>query len=290
MVSLIKTNCMSKPNQGFIIEPRSGLFNLKLGELWRYRDLILLFVKRDFVAVYKQTILGPLWFFIQPVLTTIIFTVVFGSFGKLSTEGIPAPLFYLSGLVVWTYFAECLTKTSETFIRNQNIFGKVYFPRLAVPISVVISNLMKFSIQFLLLIAFWIYYYIKVGGFEISPTILLLPGIIILLSLLGLGFGILFSAMTTKYRDLNFLLLFGVQLLMFLSSVVIPLSQIPTDKQWFLRLNPVLNLIEAFKYSLLGAGSFSLPWLLYSLGFTIVLLISGIVVFNKVERSFMDTI
>lgn len=281
---------MSKPNQGFIIEPRSGLFNLKLGELWRYRDLILLFVKRDFVAVYKQTILGPLWFFIQPVLTTIIFTVVFGSFGKLSTEGIPAPLFYLSGLVVWTYFAECLTKTSETFIRNQNIFGKVYFPRLAVPISVVISNLMKFSIQFLLLIAFWIYYYIKVGGFEISPTILLLPGIIILLSLLGLGFGILFSAMTTKYRDLNFLLLFGVQLLMFLSSVVIPLSQIPTDKQWFLRLNPVLNLIEAFKYSLLGAGSFSLPWLLYSLGFTIVLLISGIVVFNKVERSFMDTI
>lgn len=281
---------MTKTNPALTIEPKKSLWDFRLKELWDYRYLVFLFVKRDFVAVYKQTILGPIWFFLQPILTTIIFTVVFGNFGKMSTDGIPAPLFYLSGLVIWNYFSESLLKTSETFIRNQTIFGKVYFPRLVMPLSIVISNLLKLGIQLLLLAAVYTYFYFTGNEIQLNSTIFLFPFLIIVLSFLGLGAGIIFSALTTKYRDLVFLLQFGVQLLMFISSVVIPLSQIPSDKQWFFRLNPMLNIIESFKFALFGSGEFSWFWLGYSAFFSIVFLAFGIIMFNRIERSFMDTI
>lgn len=274
-----------------IISSKSTWFDFKLKELWKYRDLLFLFVKRDFISVYKQTILGPLWFFIQPILTTIMFTIIFGNIGKLGPTGIPNFIFFLAGVTIWNYFAECLTKTSETFVKNQHIFGKVYFPRLIVPLSVVISNLLKFGIQFLLFMIAWTYFVVQDGStLEPNWTIALLPIYIILMSGLSLGFGIIFSSITTKYKDMMFLLQFGVQLLMFASSVVIPLSTIPPKIQWIFKLNPMVNIIEAFKYGFLGNGEFSVLGLAYSACFMVCLLLVGIMIFNRVEKSFMDTV
>lgn len=282
---------MKEADWDLIIKPRSKWFDFRLNELWKHRDLLFLFVKRDFVSIYKQTILGPLWFFIQPILSTIMFTIIFGGFANMSTDGAPGVLFYLGGLTLWNYFADCLTKTSETFIQNQNIFGKVYFPRLIVPLSVVISNLLKLLIQFTLFILVWLYFYFqRPGSIHPNSNIFLFPFLIVIMAGLSLGFGIIFSSLTTKYRDMKFLLQFGVQLMMYASSVVIPLSEVPIEYQWIMKLNPVVAVIEAFKYGFLGTGQFIIGDLLYSFSCMLLLLIGGIVVFNKVERSFMDTV
>ncbi len=282
---------MKEENWDLVIKPKSSLIDLRLGELWKYRDLLLLFVKRDFVAVYKQTILGPLWFFIQPILTTAMFALVFGYFGGLKTDGIPAPLFYITGLTLWNYFSECLTKTSETFIKNQTIFGKVFFPRLIVPLSITLSSLLKFGIQFILFAFVWSYYYFIAGNDQILPnlTIIIVPILVFMMAGLSLGFGIIFSSITTKYKDMNFLLAFGVQLLMYASSVVIPISMMG-KYAWIFKLNPMVNIIEAFKYAFLGAGEFSWFWLGYSFVFMLILLFLGTIIFNRVEKSFMDTV
>ena len=282
---------MKEENWDLVIKPKSSLIDLRLGELWKYRDLLLLFVKRDFVAVYKQTILGPLWFFIQPILTTAMFALVFGYFGGLKTDGIPAPLFYLTGLTLWNYFSECLTKTSETFIKNQTIFGKVFFPRLIVPLSITLSSLLKFGIQFILFALVWSYYYFIAGNDQILPnlTIIIVPILVFMMAGLSLGFGIILSSITTKYKDMNFLLAFGVQLLMYASSIVIPISMMG-KYAWIFKLNHMVNIIEAFKYAFLGAGEFSWFWLGYSFVFMLILLFLGTIIFNRVEKSFMDTV
>ncbi|UCG42201.1 MAG: ABC transporter permease [candidate division WOR-3 bacterium] len=273
-----------------IIRPHRRWFDLKLGELWRYRDLVMLFVRRDFVSVYKQTILGPLWYLIQPLLTTITFTIVFGRIAKLSTDGLPQFLFYMSGTVIWTYFAECLTRTSDTFVLNAPLFGKVYFPRLAVPVSVLISRLIAFAIQFVFFLAFMGYFAIRGANLQPNWWILATPLFVLMMAGLGLGFGIIVSAMTTKYRDLRFLVQFGVQLLMYATAVVYPVSAIPARFQPLLRVNPMTSVIEAFRHAFLGAGSISIGGLAYSFGFMVVLVALGAVIFNRVEATFMDTV
>jgi lipopolysaccharide transport system permease protein len=277
-------------NWSMIIKPKRSLFDVDLAELWRYRDLILLFVKRDFVSKFKQTILGPIWFVIQPLLTTIMFTIVFGNIAGIPTDGIPKVLFYMTGIVGWTYFATCLNDTSQTFIKNASIFGKVYFPRLALPISVVISNLVSFLIQFVFLLCFMAYFMIV--GSSISPNInmLLLPILVILIAGLGLGFGIIISSLTTKYRDLTHLVTFGVTLWMYATPIIYPLSEIPEKYKLFVLANPMTPIIETFKVALLGVGEVNYFHLLYSFGFTIVVLVVGVLIFNKVEKSFMDTV
>jgi len=272
------------------IAPQTGLFQLHLNELWRYRDLVALFVRRDFVAVYKQTILGPVWFFVQPLLTTITFVIIFGGIAKIPTDGIPPILFYLAGITLWNYFADCFKTTSDTFISNSHIFGKVYFPRLAVPLSVVISNMLKLGIQFLLFLA--IYGYFAFNGADIKPNAhaLLLPLLILIMALLGLGFGMVFSSLTTKYRDLRFLLQFGIQLLMYGTPVIYPLSEIPEKYRLLILANPISAVIETFKYGFLGTGSFDWAHLSYSIGFAIVVFIGGVILFNRIERTFMDTV
>ncbi len=273
-----------------VIKPVSGWFDIHLTELWRYRDLIMLFVRRDFVAVYKQTILGPIWFLIQPLFTTLIFTVIFGKVAKISTDGLPQVLFYMSGIVAWRYFADCLNKTSDTFVANAGIFGKVWFPRLAVPISVVISNLITFAIQFLLFMGFWIYFLINGSTINPQPLILFLPLLIVQMAALGLGFGIIVSSLTTKYRDLTHLVTFGVQLWMYATPIVYPTSQIPERWQWVIALNPMAPIIEAFRYAFLGAGTVH-PWQIgLSIGTTLLILTIGIVLFSRIEKSFMDTV
>lgn len=282
---------MAKEEWDLIIKPKSSWIDLRLNELWRYRDLLILFVKRDFVAVYKQTILGPLWFFIQPILTTLMFALIFGIFGQMSTEGMPKLLFYLTGLTLWNYFSECLTKTSETFVKNQSIFGKVFFPRLIVPLSITLSSLLKFGIQFLLFALVWCYYYFIDSNSNVRPNMAIfsVPLLIMMMAGLSLGFGIIFSSITTKYKDMNFLLGFGVQLLMYASSVVIPISMMG-KYAWVFKLNPIVNIIEAFRYAFLGAGDFSWFWLAYSFIFMCLLLFFGMLIFNRVEKSFMDTV
>jgi len=249
-----------------------------------------MFVRRDIVTQYKQTILGPLWYFIQPALTTIMYMVVFGGIAKIPTDGLPQPLFYLAGIVCWQYFADCLNKTSSTFTANAGIFGKVYFPRLIVPLATVSSNLVRMGIQFILFVVVYLYYLIV--GVNVTPNshVLLIPLLIIMLAGLALGFGILISSMTTKYRDLTFLFSFIVQLWMYATPVIYPLSTISPEKQWIMVLNPVTSIIESFKYGTMGVGTFSWGHLGYSFGFMVVMLAIGVVVFNKVQRSFMDTV
>jgi lipopolysaccharide transport system permease protein len=274
-----------------VIEPQRSLLDLRLGELWHYKDLVMLFVRRDFVSVYKQTILGPLWYLIQPLLTTITFTVIFGNIASLPTDGLPQFLFYMSGTVVWTYFASCLTKTSETFSQNANLFGKVYFPRLAVPVSILISNLITFLIQFAMFLAFVLYFVLS--GTSIQPNWLwvsLSPILMLMMAGLGLGFGIIISSLTTKYRDLRFLVQFGVQLLMYATPVIYPVSTIPERFQWIIQANPMTPVIEAFRYAFLGAGTVDVNHLLYSFGFMLVVVIIGSIIFNRVEQTFMDTV
>ncbi len=273
------------------IESKSNFFEFRIKELWSYRDLLWLLVRRDVVSFYKQTILGPIWFFLQPLFTTIVFTLVFGKLGGFKTDGIPQPLFYLTGITAWNYFADCITKTSSVFRDNASMFGKVYFPRLIMPLSIVLSNLLKFCIQLILLllmIAFYVFYQ-KEQCFP-NVYILLFPALILLMALLGLGVGMVISAMTTKYRDLAFLVTFGIQLLMYGTTVVYPLSVVNTDYRWLIELNPMTPIIETFRYGFLGKGSFN--W--FSLGCSSVcvlfILTVGIIVFNKVERTFVDTI
>lgn len=273
------------------IEGKASLLDLKLKEVWDYRDLLWLLVRRDFVAFYKQTILGPAWFFIQPLMTTIIFTFVFGRLGGFKTDGIPQPLFYMAGVTTWNYFADCLTKTSTVFKDNAHIFGKVYFPRLIMPLSIVVSNLVKFGTQMLLFLCM-LGYYMIFRKEECSPNIyiLLFPFLILLMALLGLGLGMIISAMTTKYRDLAFLVTFGVQLLMYATTVVYPLSTADSGIRWVIEANPMTAVIETFRYGFLGNASFSWSGLGYSSIFTFVVLIFGVVIFNKVERTFVDTV
>ena len=284
---------MNSENQEWTIESKSSLFDLKLNEVWAYRDLLGLLVRRDFVSFYKQTILGPLWFFIQPLFTTIIFTFIFGNLAGISTDGLPKPLFYMAGITAWNYFSDCLTKTSSVFKDNAGIFGKVYFPRLIMPLSIVVSNLVRFGIQMLLFLFFMGYYYLSGAHFNITWAISLFPLLIILMALLGLGAGMIISAMTTKYRDLAFLIGFGVQLLMYATPVIYPLSiaLIKYPKYaWLIQYNPMTPIIETFRYGFLGEGSFSWFSIGYASGITALLLIFGIIIFNKVERNFVDTV
>jgi lipopolysaccharide transport system permease protein len=273
-----------------VIKPVTGWFDIHLGELWGYRDLIMLFVRRDFIAVYKQTILGPLWFLLQPLFTTIVFSVIFGKIAKIPTDGLPQVLFYLSGIVVWNYFANCLNKTSDTFVANAGIFGKVWFPRLSVPISIVISNLITFAIQFILFLGFWAYFLLSGSIINPQPLILILPLLILQMAALGLGCGIIVSSLTTKYRDLTQLVGFGVQLWMFATPVVYPISRIPARFQWIIALNPMAPIIELFRYSFLGAGTI-IPWQIgLSIATTAIILFIGIILFSRIEKSFMDTV
>lgn len=273
-----------------IIKPKNKLLEIDFKEIWQYKDLWSMYVKRDIITQYKQTILGPLWFFIQPALTTIMYMIVFGGIAKISTDGLPQPLFYLAGVLCWQYFADNLNKTSTTFTANQQIFGKVYFPRLVVPLSIVTSNLVKLGIQLLLFIIVYVYFIAK--GVAVAPNIyiLLFPLLVIMLAGLSLGFGIIISSLTTKYRDLTILFSFIVQLWMYATPVIYPLSSMSENKQWMMALNPVTSIIETFKFGTLGVGTFSWYYLAYSFGFMIVLLIIGTIVFNKVQRSFMDTV
>jgi len=273
-----------------VIRPKRTWYDINLSEVWKYRDLVMIFVRRDFVSAYKQTILGPLWFLIQPLITTIVFTVIFGKIAHLSTSNVPATLFYMTGVTAWNYFSSCLNKTSGTFINNAGIFGKVYFPRLTVPVSIIISNLITFLVQFLFLLCFWVYFYYIGATVHMNEYILLLPVLLILMALMGLGFGIIISSLTTKYKDLQFLVGFGVQLLMYASPIIYPLSSIPDKYKTLVMLNPMTSIIETFKYALLGHGSFSWVMLGYSAVFTIVVLIAGILLFNKIEQRFIDTI
>jgi len=273
-----------------IIRPHAGWFDLHLGDLWRYRDLILLFVRRDFVAQYKQTILGPLWFIIQPLLATVVFTIVFGNIAGLSTDGMPKPLFYLSGQVIWGYFSGSLTMTAGTFTANAGIFGKVYFPRLAVPVSIVISQLFQFALRFAFLLCFMFYFVWR--GAPVHPTsaILVLPFLIMIMACLSLGLGIIFSSMTTKYRDLRFLLTFGVQLLMYTTTAIYPLSYLHGKYRLLILANPMTPIIETFRYALFGEGTFDAIHLGYSASFAAVVLFIGILIFTRIERTFMDTV
>lgn len=273
-----------------VIRPKTRWFDLHLADLWRHRDLVMLFVRRDFVSTYKQTILGPLWFIIQPLLTTLTFTLIFGNIAKLSTDGLPKILFYLSGVTAWSYFSDCLMKTSETFNANANIFGKVYFPRLAVPVSIVISNLIKFGIQLALFLGF--YFYFIGQGSPIRPTraLLLLPVLVLLMAALGLGSGIIVSSLTTRYRDLRFLIQFGTQLLMYSTPVIFPLSKLPEQYRWIMLANPMTPVIETFRYSFLGVGTFSWTFLGISAAVTSLILAAGVLLFNHVEKTFMDTV
>ena len=274
------------------ISARSGWLDVHLKDLWLYRDLLRMFVWRDFVAVYKQTILGPVWFFIQPLLTTATFTIIFSGVAKLSTDGLPPLLFYLAGTTPWNYFATAITKTSNTFVNNASLFGKIYFPRLVTPLSAVISTLIQFGIQFLLLFAAMGWYLLK--GEHLRPDwagiLLLTPVLILLLAGLGLGTGIIVSSLTTKYRDLSFLVNFGVQLAMYATPVVYPLSMVPARYRMWLDLNPMTPIIEAFRAVYLGSGAFSWGALGYSAVVVLAVLMVGIIIFNRVEKSFMDTV
>jgi len=247
-------------------------------------------VRRDFVSRYKQTILGPFWFILNPLLSTLMYTMVFAGIAKIPTEGVPPQLFYISGIVAWSYFAACLTGTSSTFLSNAGIFGKVYFPRLVAPISIIISSIVQLGIQFLLLSVFMIFYTLKGYIIHINLYILYLPLLIVMLAMLGMGFGIIFSALTTKYRDLSNLMVFGVQLWMYITPVIYPSSMVPEKFRIFVFLNPVAPIVEAFKYGLIGAGEFNPGRLLYSIVFTIILLFIGVVLFNRTEQNFMDTV
>lgn len=274
-----------------IIKSKNKIFDANyIKELIHYWDLVMLLVRRDFVAYYKQTLLGPLWYLIQPLLSTIVFTIIFGNIAKIPTDGVPQPLFYMCGIIFWNYFSECLNKNSTTFTTNANIFGKVYFPRLTVPISVVISNLIKLFIQFLLFLGFYLFFFIK--GVKIYPNIwiLLFPVLIIETAILSLGVGIMISSLTTKYRDLSFLVSFGIQLWMYATPIVYPLSQIPDKWKIFFVLNPMTSVVEVFKYGAMGSGNINFIHLGIGTGITLLVFIIGVLMFEKVEKTFMDRV
>ena len=276
-----------------VIKPKDKLLSVDFGELWRYRDLCSLFVRRNITTQFKQTVLGPLWYVLQPVITVVMYMVVFGNIAKIPTDGLPQPLFYLSGICLWQYFSDCLNKTSSTFVSNASIFGKVYFPRLIVPISNVISNLLRFGIQFALFLVVYAVYQIFIipGQIHTNWYALMLPVLVAMLAGLALGFGVLFSSLTTKYRDLQLLLGYFVSLWMYATPVIYPLSTIHNNTlRFIMSLNPLTGIVEAFKYGFLGEGVFSWGLLGYSFAFMVVLLAIGVVLFNRVQRTFMDTV
>ena len=274
-----------------VIRPRRSLLDLRLHEVWAYRDLLVMFVRRDFVAGYKQTILGPLWFFIQPVFTTLMFTLVFGNIAGISTDGQPKGLFYLAGLTIWNYFSECFTRTAGIFTANAGIFGKVYFPRLITPLSIVVSGLMKFGVQLLLFFAYMgVYLYAGDPAVRPNSAMLLFPLLVLIMAGFALGAGMIVSALTTKYRDLTMLITFGVTLLMYATPVIYPVSAVPPAYQVYVQLNPLSPVVETFRYAFLGSGALDWQGLGYSFGTMVILLISGVIIFNKVEQTFMDTV
>lgn len=280
-----------KEHWDLVIEPKASLFDLNLKEVWKYRDLLWLFVKRDFSAQYKQTILGPVWHLIQPIFTTIVFLLVFGKIANIPTDGIEPVLFYMSGISIWNYFSACLTTTSNTFVANAGIFGKVYFPRLVMPLSTVLSNIVKFGIQFLLLLAVMIWYGVINHYFYFGASWLLIPLLVLMMAGLGLGLGIIISSLTTKYRDFTVLIGFAVQLLMYATPIAYPLSFLKGKSfaSW-IAWNPLTPIVEGFRYALFGSGSIDIPGLIYSGSFIVVVLILGMFLFSKVERTFMDTV
>ena len=283
----------SKEEWLYEITPKNKLFSLNLKEVWRYRDLLFLFVKRDIVTVYKQTVLGPLWYLIQPLFTSIIFTVIFNNVAGISTGNVPPFLFNLAGIMVWSYFTSCLNATSDTFRANAGMFGKVYFPRLIVPISVVISNLIKFLIQFAIFVAFYIYYNVSGTSLSLSLEVLFFPFIVLIMGLLGLGLGMIISSMVTKYRDFTYLVSFGVQLLMYLSAVMYPMELIQKKMpslSWLVHYNPLAHVIEASRYLLLGVGEVTLFGVYYMVGITVFVFLFGLLIFNRTEKSFIDTV
>ena len=277
-----------------ILRPRAKLLDIRLTELWKYRDLLVLFVKRDFAAQFKQTVLGPLWHIIQPIFTTITYLLLFNKIAGISTDGIQAEVFYMSGIALWTYFSTCLTSTSGTFVTNAAIFGKVYFPRLIIPLSIVTSNIVKFAIQFALVVAAIIFYHFYKGqpGY-ISFRWLLIPVILLMMAGLGLGLGIIISSVTTKYRDFNVLIGFGIQLIMYATPIIYPLSYLVKKSKTIasiIRFNPLTSIVETFRYALFNKGTLDLWGLAYSFGFMAVVLFIGLVIFNRVEKTFMDTV
>jgi lipopolysaccharide transport system permease protein len=277
----------------FEITPKNKFFSLNLKEVWQYRDLLMLFVKRDVVTVYKQTVLGPLWYLIQPLFTSITFTIIFNTVAGINTGTVPPFLFNLAGITVWNYFTACLNDTSDTFKKNAAIFGKVYFPRMIMPISTVISNLLKFGIQFLIFIGFYIFYYFQGAAISLNASILLFPLLIALMGILGLGLGMLISSMVTKYRDLSYLIGFGVQLLMYLSAVMYPMALIQSkmpEYAWLVQYNPLAYIIETTRYMLLNVGHISVLGLGYTICVTVLVFFVGLLVFNKTEKSFIDTV
>jgi lipopolysaccharide transport system permease protein len=272
-----------------IIKPNQSIFSFDYKALWRFRDLLFLFVKRDIISVYKQTILGPWWFLIQPLLTTITYILIFSNIAKISTDGLPPVLFYLSGIILWSYYSDCLLKTSETFTANASIFGKVYFPRLIVPVSIIISSLTRLGIQFLLFLCCYFYFYVKGADIHINSAVWLFPILLVLMAGHGLALGIIISSLTTKYRDFKFLVQFGVQLLMYASPVVYPLSSVEQNR-WILLLNPMTSIIETFKYGFLGVGVFQISYLIINFLMMVIILAIALLLFNKVEKKFLDTV
>jgi lipopolysaccharide transport system permease protein len=273
-----------------VVRPKRGLLEIKLGEAWHYRDLFWMLVRRDFVSFYKQTILGPLWFILQPLFTILIYTYIFGSLAGISTEGVPRPLFYMAGITCWHYFSECLNRTSNVFVENAHVFGKVYFPRIIVPMSIMLSNLIKFGIYLLLMLIMVGWYYAKGEIPGINRYALLLPVLVLFMAALGMGLGMIVSAMTTRYRDLAFLVGFGVQLLMWASTVVYPLSAAPLKYRWLVARNPMTPILETFRFGFLGSGSFSWTSLCWSAVIIMIITTIGVLSFNKAERTFIDTI
>ena len=272
------------------ISSKTTSLKINVNEIWRYKDLIFMFVKRDIITIYKQTILGPIWFVVQPIMTMLIYIFVFGNIANISTDGLPQPLFYLAGIILWNYFSECFIQISETFNNNKEIFGKVYFPRLVVPFSKLISSSVKFLIQFLLFLIFLIYYRLNLNIIAPSIWILIAPFLFLILSTLALGFGLIFSSLTSKYRDLKFLMQFGIQLLMFSTPIIYPLSSLKGNLLFAMKFNPLTHIMEAFKFCFLGNGYFSFFGLSYSIIFTFIIVLLGIYFFNKTEKNFIDSI
>lgn len=282
---------MNEPQQKWTetIDSDHSLFDLKLKEVWKYKDLVYMFVKRDFVSSFKQTILGPIWFFINPILTTVVYLIIFGRIAQLPTDGAPPLLFYLAGVTLWNYFSASLLATSSTFSGNAGIFGKVYFPRLVTPLSIVISNLMRFGVQFILFLVAWVYYFNK-GQVHPNIWVLATPFLIVLMALFALGVGMIFSSLTTKYKDLSMLLGFGISLYMYATPVIYPTSALRGIFKEIALYNPLTGIFECFKYAWIGVGDFSPVMLGISTVIIIILLMIGVVVFNKVEKTFMDTV
>ncbi|MEO5911169.1 MAG: ABC transporter permease [Pelobium sp.] len=290
MIENSNTKNQEPSDWDLVIEPKNSLFKLNLKQVWRYRDLLLLFVRRDFVSFYKQTILGPIWFLIQPLFTMGMYLFVFGELAGISTDGLPQPLFYLIGIAAWSYFSDCVTKTSTVFKENSSIFGKVYFPRLIMPLSIVVSNLVRFGIQLLLIAVAMLYFYLTGAHFNVTLYILLIPILVVLMALLGLGLGMIVSALTTKYRDLALLINFGIQLLMYGTTVIYPLSSLTGNMKTIISLNPMTTIIEGMRLGLVGKGSFQWTDLLYTLIVSVSIALVGTLIFNKVEKNFVDTI